>query len=612
MSKLLFLFILFSIFVVHASAQTDLATHPEWLFLNAYKAKGEQWESDIRNDDFFISKTGRTNPQAELEAFINLAKAAETDQKKRQHLCKYPARLDFLKMPDGLCANTETGRLISNTESISLIFADGFFGNPASYYGHVLLKLNSKTKPQQGEFGLLDTSINYGAHIPQNENIINYLTKGIFGYYRASFQPNDFFLNTVQYADLQARDFWAYDLNLTRKQALYIARRAIELQTADFDYFFFGDNCAHRIRDLLREATGQEIATDNGAWFIPMQLIRGVANTNLTSGKPLVSKVRYLPSSRNRLLAQLAVLSSEQQNQLIKLLDGMPVTDISLEPTHRKQILVAADTHLRNNIIVLNRKEEDKAQLQKQQAVRQSVLLDLIGLQQTKIDDIKPNTPPLPHVSGRNGTALFLTALNDNDGKSGAELTLRPAYTDHLAPDIGKISNSTLHMGLVQIRQSNNTVRLDHLTFVEVENLTTAPIDKRFAPGRVWSISTGLTRNGMRANAPLVSYLSAGIGKDVSWGKFHSYAIVFAHAGEQDVLFNKLSGGAKAGLILRVNDHLKGALTSEWREKRNGAFYHHTKLAFRAVLSSNVDIQLAVDTDNDEQDQWRLGLIKYF
>jgi hypothetical protein len=71
-----------------------------------------------------------------------------------------------------------------STHSASLIFASGYLGNPASMFGHVFLKFNGES-----EDGLLDNTFSYGAKVPDNENKLVYITKGILGGYQGKFSP---------------------------------------------------------------------------------------------------------------------------------------------------------------------------------------------------------------------------------------------------------------------------------------------------------------------------------------------------------------------------------------------------------------------------------------
>ena len=117
--------------------------------------------------------------------------------------------------------------------------------------------------------------------------------------------------------DKEHRDFWAYDLSLTPEQSKQIARRALELQNADFKYYFFNDNCTHRLRDLLSQVTGTPIAYDNGLWFMPIQMLQGLGRQ-----PKLLKNIRFLPSSKTRLLTLIQHMSPKERHALNALFEA--------------------------------------------------------------------------------------------------------------------------------------------------------------------------------------------------------------------------------------------------------------------------------------------------
>jgi len=154
-----------------------------------------------------LAPQGNTDAQAELAATVlalrePLAKGREDDHAA----CRFPARRQWLetRIPalrtelkntlGGLrCpAFTEWGDS-QETESISLMFANGYLGNPASYYGHLFLKFNSK---KSGQSYLLDKTENFGALDVKGDNPVQYIVKALVGGYDGGFSQIDFFTTT--------------------------------------------------------------------------------------------------------------------------------------------------------------------------------------------------------------------------------------------------------------------------------------------------------------------------------------------------------------------------------------------------------------------------------
>lgn len=84
------------------------------------------------------------------------------------------------------------------------MFASGYLGNPASFFGHLMLHLERPAQGQgQGETlsRLLDTSLNFGADVPSDEGLVAYMAKGLVGGYEAQYSRASFYRNTTLYSE---------------------------------------------------------------------------------------------------------------------------------------------------------------------------------------------------------------------------------------------------------------------------------------------------------------------------------------------------------------------------------------------------------------------------
>ena len=231
--SLLFCFVLFPCaFPAHASplaealqvaASLDLARHPTWLKLLHYEGRLPQ--SVVLTDDFFLSPEGRSNPQAELHATLEayfLPWQQDTDEHPR---CRFPARYYWLSrqlpLPDYAlkephCRRLSNWALLDRVKSVSLLLVSGYLGNPASTFGHALLKLN--TDSSDDDYGLFDLTLNYGALIPENESALRYVVRGLLGGYEAGFSDRYFYTQDLVYSHTEFRDIWDYRLDLSNHQ----------------------------------------------------------------------------------------------------------------------------------------------------------------------------------------------------------------------------------------------------------------------------------------------------------------------------------------------------------------------------------------------------------
>lgn len=193
-----------------------LAHHPQWLRLLHY----EHQQSTFISEHFFLSPNGKTDPYAELSATLQ---AATYDIENDQHpRCRFPARYLWLsKQPNKpelaqipkACHLLNAWLAENPLTQIDLILVSGYMGNPASLFGHTLLKLPNTQKQD-----LFSSTINYGAQVPPDENIFRYIFKGIFGGYTAQFTDSYYYNADLMYGHTEQRDSWTFTLKLTPTQ----------------------------------------------------------------------------------------------------------------------------------------------------------------------------------------------------------------------------------------------------------------------------------------------------------------------------------------------------------------------------------------------------------
>jgi hypothetical protein len=183
--------------------------------------------SEIENHSFFLAEDGRTNPLAELHATIALLQQPHTDDSEHPQ-CQYPARFFWLQQQGLLedvapasCHEFHEWAETAQLRSASLIFADGFLGNPASFYGHLLLKNNAGSDAFTSD--LLNNSMNFGAAVADTENPVVYILKGLLGGYQATYSASHFYRYNLNYAEAELRDLWDYELNISFEQAYLLS-----------------------------------------------------------------------------------------------------------------------------------------------------------------------------------------------------------------------------------------------------------------------------------------------------------------------------------------------------------------------------------------------------
>ena len=147
--------------VYDESIIAELSSSNVWLKLVHYKKSrlsyiNSRKKSSVITDTFFLSSTGKGDPASELKATIfamNKDVEGSTEGDMDGHAqCRFPARYYWLKQvapdllasaPSVICTDFLKWSVGNKVDSVSLFFAAGYLGNPASYYGHILLRLNA-------------------------------------------------------------------------------------------------------------------------------------------------------------------------------------------------------------------------------------------------------------------------------------------------------------------------------------------------------------------------------------------------------------------------------------------------------------------------------------
>ena len=190
-----------------------LARRPAWQALLHVVPRrfGLRRESEIPGGSFFLAPDGRTNPAAELEATLRALLEARTDGGDSAAHCRFPARAVWLARELGVplerlapapCPALDEWRKGLAPRGITLIFPEAFMNNPASMFGHTLLRLDV-ADPQEPR-NLLSYAIDFTANTGGDAGPV-YLAKGAFGLYPGYFGVNPYYQKLELYGDWQNR-----------------------------------------------------------------------------------------------------------------------------------------------------------------------------------------------------------------------------------------------------------------------------------------------------------------------------------------------------------------------------------------------------------------------
>ena len=439
----------------------------------------ENWIN--KDHTFFLTTTNPFSPLKELEETIS--EYLKFSAQESDFFCKTPARAIFLthhfpQLPEfnfDKCAEYSKWSKNGEIDSISLLYVTGYLKNPASFFGHTLLKFNSETG--RDNLGLLDSSLNYGAHT-NNDAALPYVVRGLTGGYSASLVEEKFFRLSAEYQELQKRDIYEYKLHLSDYQKWLIIAYSFEMTHKEFIYYFLADNCAYRLNLILGLALGSD-PMPQLPWSAPIDLLMGIAET----GK--IENVVYHPSQTSRTIDAIDKLSPSEKQAFAVATQS--ILEPRQSPKYNMPVKLAVLETL--NYLKIDAFKDGNSSVTASIDERRKEIL--LSLNRNKVTKRIIKTPTnYPHEI--NKPTLFrygFKRINDKDPIISFQL--RAANFELLDIDRTRKTNSEFMFLSPKIAIQNEKVSLDELTLFKVLSLNDSKIvipgDSNFA----WGIEVG-------------------------------------------------------------------------------------------------------------------------
>ncbi len=586
------------------SRSETLARLPQWLSLNYYhKGSDGRFTSEIINDDYFVAPNGSTNPHSELVAFQQAMVRQMEVGGQEDVLCRFPARMTFMQKSDPqfsdfirpVCETYDSVNRPDKITSVSIVFASGHFDNPSSYYGHQMLKFN------YGDDVLdqptLDASLNYGANNTDNPGPL-YIIRGVFGGYEAQYKRNNEFLNTHSYTNVQVRDVWEYTLDLTPEQRTFIVEHSWEVMRAKFSYYFFNDNCAHRIARLVENATGRDLTNVSGFWLLPTQVIRQMDNKGSTT---LVKGETYVPSLKTVFSKRYAQLSGNQKEQLQAYLEA--------ENDMRKASVLQIDAAVLFGLLdyydlELAKLKEDQEKAEQMRDIHQQrsiILAEMLrrpasAMQREPLQPIE--VQPLPDT--RQPSSVRLES-GVHDGNAFGRLTVRAANNDMLDAPITGQEVSKFIMGAAQLEYGDTDLSLRKVVALDIVNFNTNPLPILLTREYSW----GFRMDYSPRNELCAECRSAGVEGTIGRAiRVDDEVLVYGLGGGR-VHTKENDTGSYANLVVQVGSVMN--VTRMMNVQLEGRYTQSIKsedmslqMETRHVLGKRVDLRATAVTNGDE------------
>lgn len=590
----------------------SLSQHPMWLELLHYEPSfWGQSRSAIKSSEFFLAANGRENALAELKATLH-ALAQPSDRDPDQHAyCRFPARAQWLENQLGekisaqqpKCTALDNWSEQNDINSVSVIYATGFLGNPASYYGHTLLKFNTVGSENLTPSELLDVSINYGAILEGRTDPLSYIVKGIFGGYDGGFSQIGYYFHNHNYGETELRDLWEYPLELSPDDTRLIVNHAWEVLGMRYTYYFFRRNCAFRMAELLEMAEQVDIIPANRPWTIPQSVIQSFDSAKKDS--PVTSEVRYHPSRQSRLHHRFQQLSVAEQSILEKVIaDSTLLNSADFDTLPLTSQYAIIDTALDYYQFALRSKAGEPSLLESEYRQALSKRYQLPAGAGT----FDMPSPESPHA-GRNPGWFQLSLGYNQSGTPFSQVRVRAAYYDALDGGSGHVPDAALTMGDLTLKVTKDRLAIRDLTLFAIESLNPGITGLPGDDGSMWNLGAGLHSLRLDCENCLAARVHGDLGTATRLSD-HWVASMYLGGALQDNRMGYGNGFVQlGGRAIYRNGSWSGRMSYELRSpiraERSG--FSVIRLELRRSLSVNQDVRLLLEHNGGKQLSAGLG-----
>lgn len=389
------LLIIISYFILAASSQAasfiELSDSNKKYWLKLVHYEESTWdalESLADGPDFFLSKNGKFSPELEFTATIKALsdKSAIHGQRKWHPQCYFPERMRFLKtlgykFPKINCPDYTEWVKSLNVDSVSFIFSSSYPNNPASMFGHTLLRLNNKKSKNE----LLHYAVSFSALLTNDWGPL-YVYRGLTGAYKAVFSLEPYYMKVKEYENIESRDLWEYHLNIPKDRIKVLINHLWELySTTYFYYYFLDEHCSSVLAELLEVAMPNWELNNINRWYtLPLDIVKNIKKhpdsiTSITARHSLKKKFEFHYENLNK--NQTEKFHESLNNNKLENLDTTTL-DVLLDYVHyRNNIQIgdisASDRKLLNKILLARSKHEKEFKARPKLHVKENDYPDL-------------------------------------------------------------------------------------------------------------------------------------------------------------------------------------------------------------------------------------------
>lgn len=495
---------------------------PTWASLLHLQDGKSGLQSQVLSREFFLAPADGWTPRRELLATLAALYEPAPRDPERNVRCRFPARFLWLEtrleLPPRVrrCSRLDQWARLDQLNSISLLMISGYFGNPASTFGHSLLKINYGGDTHRSS--LLDLGVNYGAVVPEDESTILYVFRGLFGAYEAGFSDQDYYRFDLTYTRTEFRDIWEYELRLTAHQREMLVLHLWEITGKKFRYFFLLKNCAYRLAELVGLAIDRDLTRGAHWWYAPITLFHRLEQIDRGRQKEetMIADTTYVPSAQRVYYAEVQSLKKGEFELLdrilrregsLDILDGLP---LDVQNTVLEALLGYYDYRLAG---VLEKDANAQLVAAKNTAIRRRISLPPRRIHATA------GVPDRRRPSLSAGPSRASIGYGSRDW---APETLRLEYAPFSYDPIGNNPLEGSSLSLLDMRiavDKGDGPRIDAVEFVRARKINRNVVELPDEPVASWEIGFGLRQERRQCNDCLEGYLDATVGRSTSIGE---------------------------------------------------------------------------------------------
>jgi hypothetical protein len=512
--------------LVAKSKQLRLADRPEWQKLLHYVPNliSPGVHGLVDSPQFYNAPDGKNDPQAELEATLaSFYSDIQESNEQQNPQCLFIARYTWLneqlgfdpqRLPQRECKRYRAWHAALDPAGLTLIFASAFLNSPSSMYGHTLMRVDAKDQDEHTR--LLAYAVNFAANTDESNGLL-FAVNGLIGGYPGTFSILPYYVKVREYSDLENRDLWEYQLDLTPVEIDRVLMHAWELGSVYFQYYFFDENCSYQLLSLLQVAKPELDFTGQFRWWaIPADTVSAI-----TRHPKLVRKVVYRPANATRLHYNLSKLDGRER-KLVKELSVRRISandpELTILPHDRAAAVLEAGQDF-----VSYRRAIGKSDVVDPSALAHELLTARSNLNVAA----QASGVPVPKTrpdQGHDSSRVTLSA-GIKEGVSFQELQARATYHDILDDDGGYARGAEIEFFSLALRHYDTvSTRVERFTPVNILSLT--PRDDFFQP-LSWKIRAGWQRvRAADGSEPLAFSLDGGAGG--SWSNKRNTALWYA------------------------------------------------------------------------------------